>query len=93
MNAQQIIRAAIPEADDALCEHILWGRTPFPCSAISARSLYLAAHRYKRASANKIHLCDFCDNIAAPNDTVCSECGSALGRVREEIRNETRRRE
>jgi hypothetical protein len=44
MTPAQIIRAAIPEADEVLCDHILWGRTPFPMGAITAQSLFKAAN-------------------------------------------------
>ena len=38
MKAQEIIQAAIPGADDGLCEHIIWGRTAFPFTPISAQN-------------------------------------------------------
>jgi len=43
MTHAEIIRKAIPNADDELCEFILWGRTPFPAGSITARDLYQAA--------------------------------------------------
>ena len=82
MNAEKIIKAAIPGADDSLCEHIIWGRTPFPCGAITAQSLYKAASRYARATKNKIRLCDFCDRVAEPDGWCCGSCRDALARVR-----------
>jgi len=74
----EIIRNSIPEANDELCEHILWGRTPYPVGAITTKSLYQAANRYKRARDNGIRLCDFCDKIAMPHKCVCSSCDKAL---------------
>ena len=77
MNSSDIIRAAIPEADDGLCEHILWGRTPFPCGKVTARSIYQAASAYKRAANNNLNLCDFCHRVAIKND-LCESCRTAL---------------
>ena len=74
MNAQQIIQAAIPNADESTIDHILWGRTPFPCGPITARSLYKAAYQYKRACDNKISLCDFCDQKAVEGKWLCVRC-------------------
>lgn len=80
MTFEQIIKAAIPDADASLCEHILWGRTPFPMAPLTARSLYEAASRWRRAAANRIQLCDFCDNPARPDDYCCVDCRLALSR-------------
>jgi len=49
MNAERIIQVAIPNASDAVMEHVIWGMTPFPCGAITAQSLFKAACRYRRA--------------------------------------------
>jgi hypothetical protein len=49
-----VIKAAIPDADQSLCEHILWGRTPYPMGRVSARSLYQAASGFRRACDNSI---------------------------------------
>lgn len=81
MNGQAIIQAAIPGASADLCEHIIWGRTPFPCGPITAKSLYQAARRFKRAADHGIQLCDFCDNIAAKGEWCCEKCNAALGRA------------
>ena len=77
----QIIRAAMPSASDADCEHVLWGRTPYPVGSVTARSLYLAASRYRRACANGIRLCDFCDNVAVGDEWACRHCLAAMNRV------------
>jgi hypothetical protein len=79
MTPAEIIRKAIPTADDATCDHVLWGRTPFPAGRITARTLYRAANRLKRASANGRRLCDWCDNLAVDGWT-CKACNDALHR-------------
>jgi len=82
MNGEQIVRAAIPNASAELIEHIIWGRTPFPVGAITARSLYKAASSFKRASDKGIALCDFCDNKANPNGYLCDSCQESLNACR-----------
>lgn len=82
MNAEQIIRSAIPNADDAIIDYILWERTPFPCRTQSARELYLAAYRQNRAWANEIQLCDLCDNKVTNDGHVCDKCRSLLDSAR-----------
>lgn len=77
MTPADCIRAAIPGASDQLCEHIVWGRTPFPFTKLSARDFYRAAHRFQRAEAKGIRLCDWCDNIAV-NRWNCQACNDAL---------------
>ena len=74
MTVQEIIKKAIPTADDRLCEYILWGRTPYPCGEISVRSLYRAANRWKRAQDNGHRLCEFCDRIVTSKMMVCPRC-------------------
>lgn len=84
MRIEQIIRAAMPEATDADCEHVLWGMTPFPAGAVSARTLYRAASRARRASQNGILLCDWCDNKRSEGrGTLCESCWRALNTERE----------
>lgn len=77
MTPADCIRAAIPDADDALCDHIVWGRTPFPFTKLSARDFYKAASRFKRAEANGRRLCDWCDNLAVDGWN-CQACNDAL---------------
>jgi len=78
MTPVDCIRAAIPDADDVLCDHIAWGRTPFPVGMPTARDFYKAASRWKRAQEHGIQLCDFCDNIAV-DGFYCQACIDALG--------------
>ena len=78
MTIYDIIKAAIPNANDEICSYILWERTPYPVGKITARTLFSSARRYKRASDNNIQLCDFCDRIAETNKSVCSKCHKAL---------------
>ena len=78
MQIQEIIKAAIPRASDALCEHIIWGRTAYPFAQITARVLYRAASRYKRAHDHGFRLCDFCDRQVERGHFVCPSCNKAL---------------
>lgn len=81
MTFAQIVLAAMPDATEADVEHVLWARTPFPFE-ISARMLYRAASRYKRAAANNIRLCDHCNNPAVSGQWACERCTKALARFR-----------
>lgn len=74
----EIVRCAIPDADDELCSHVLWGRTAFPFTRMTARTLYRAASRVRRAKEHGIELCTFCDRIAEPNSWECKGCSDAL---------------
>lgn len=74
MTPADIIRAAIPDADIHLVDHVLWGRTPFPMGKITPQSLYKAASSFNRASAKGKVLCDFCEKLARKNDFLCSNC-------------------
>lgn len=78
MTPADCIRAAIPDASDALCDHIMWGRTPFPFLKLGARAFYKAASRYHRAARNNIRLCDFCDRPAVQDQWTCASCDTAL---------------
>jgi len=81
MLLKEIIRKAIPTASDALCEHLLWSRTPFPFSQITARMLYKAAHRYKRVQEKGLVLCALCNRITDPEiGCVCARCHEVLYR-------------
>jgi len=88
MKVREIVLAAIPNADESVIDHVLWGRTPFPCGAITAKSLYKAAYQYKRAADSKIRLCDFCSRRAEPNKWLCGKCSRMLDGIRDE--NETK---
>lgn len=76
--AIDVVRAAIPGADENLCDFILWEMTPYPAGKITAQSLYKAASRFKRASENNVRLCDFCENRAEPGQYMCSRCSVAM---------------
>ena len=78
MQIQEIIKAAIPLADEKLCEHILWSRTPYPCGEVTAKSLYREAYRYKRARDHGFRLCDFCNQKVDRGRWVCDRCDKAL---------------
>lgn len=80
MTFGQIIRAAIPGADEDTVDHVLWGRTPYPVGRITAKSLFKAASGFRRAAANGIHLCDHCHSMALPDRFECGPCGVALRR-------------
>ena len=77
MTPAEVIRAAIPDADEALVEHILWGRTPFPCGPVSALDIYRAASRFARAKRNGLELCDCCDRLVIKNH-LCASCRDGL---------------
>jgi len=83
MNTLQIVRAAIPGADAGLADHVLWGMTCHPFGSVTPRDLYRAADRLRRAEANGIALCQFCDAITEPNGIACRRCESALQSARE----------
>ena len=79
MQVNQIIRAAIPEANESECDYILWNMTSFPFGNVTAKMLYKAASRTKRASNNNIMLCDLCDSkIDDDNGWVCQKCRGHL---------------
>lgn len=77
-NVLEICRAAKADADEDWSQHILWGRTPFPCGSITAQSLYRAASGQARAERNGLVLCDLCEAIAAPGSSTCRQCDAAL---------------
>lgn len=78
MLLSDVIKAAIPEADESLCEYMLWERTPYPFGQVTAKSLYRAASRVKRARERKRTLCDFCDNEVTGEAHLCHRCETAL---------------
>jgi len=79
----EVIRAAIPTADESLCDHILWGRTAYPFLTLGAKDIYRAAYRWRRAHEHGLSLCDFCDRVAEPHEYICTHCREALARARE----------
>ena len=75
----QVVRAAIPDADDEIVSFIMWARTPYPFGTVSARSIYKAAATLQRAGFNHVRLCDHCDNRArGPEAWECERCYRAL---------------
>ena len=78
MTFAEVIRAAIPNADEATLDHVLWGRTPFPMGKVTARSLYKAASAFRRACEHGVQLCDFCDRPAVKGCWTCERCAAAL---------------
>jgi hypothetical protein len=78
MTFEEVIRAAIPGADEPTVDHILWGRTPFPMGKITARSLYEAARRWDRACKSGRELCDFCDRPQVSGKFYCDRCAVAF---------------
>jgi len=85
MNAKQVIRNAIPNASDGLCEMIIWGRTGFPCFGdVNAKVIYKAAKRWYRAVSKGNELCEFCDSFAVKNH-LCDSCRNALSRCSESV--------
>ena len=78
MLTSEVIRKAIPGASDELCHFVLWARTPFPMGGITARSLYKAAARLRRAGENGRQLCDHCDNLDQTGGGICNACDRAL---------------
>lgn len=77
----EIVRAAIPGADESDAEHILWGRTPFPMTRVPAREIYKAASGARRAYQNGLILCDHCERVANFDRYLCASCADGLGRV------------
>lgn len=74
MNVERIVRAAIPEATSSVIDHILWGRTPYPCGAITPKSLYKAADSWARACRNNLYLCDLCHRVDEGSKGACDHC-------------------
>lgn len=78
MNKSDVVRAAIPDADEDLVSHIVWGRTAFPFVKLTARSLYAAASRFRRANDSGKTLCDMCDRLAIDESFICADCSAAI---------------
>ncbi len=78
MTPQQIVRAAIPASTEAQCDYVLWSITPFPIGRVTAKSLYKAASRVRRAFEHKRVLCEFCDNEVTHGEYLCSRCSGSL---------------
>jgi len=79
----EIIRAAKPEASDEFCEHIIWGRTPYPVGRVTPKALYKAASGYVRAYRKNTRLCELCHRIVTDQKRyVCDRCESVLTKNR-----------
>ena len=78
MNTSDIVRAAIPDASDELCNHVLWGRTAFPFVQLTARDLYRAASAFWRAQERGNQLCDMCHRLEQPGRWLCVKCDKAM---------------
>ena len=72
-----VVRCGYPNASDALVEHILWGRTPFPFTKLSLKDVYKDAYSLYRAEKKGIVLCEFCHRIATING-LCQGCDKGL---------------
>jgi hypothetical protein len=83
MTAEEVILKAIPGAPEALCEHILWSRTSAPFSPLTAKILFKAAARWRRAELHGLTLCEFCDRLAAAGDSLCTQCRRALNNAKQ----------
>lgn len=81
MKISDVIMAGFPEASADTCEYILWNRTPFPMGKITARDVYKAASRVRRATLHGIYLCDMCDNKCSKGVFCCDRCRCALERA------------
>ncbi len=74
MTTYQIMRKAIPDADDQLCEFIVWERTAYPLRKLTTRGLYKTARRWRRTKEKGLRLCELCDRIAILGDSLCERC-------------------
>lgn len=80
MQISEIIRAAIPGAMDEVCEYVLWERTAYPFAKLTARDIYRAASRWKRARDAGNCLCEYCDRLASRGSRLCPSCANMLAR-------------
>jgi len=88
MLISDVIRAAIPNADESTCEHILWGRTAFPFISLTAKDIYRAASSFQRAKIKNTRLCDWCHRIAQEGKTECKSCYDALNNANDRRPND-----
>ena len=75
-----LIEIAKYVSDDIDPEFILWQRTSFPFSKITAKEFYKTCFRELRCKNKKIQLCDFCNRVAMNGDCVCEICNKILKR-------------
>lgn len=62
-----VVRAAIPGANEDDADYILWSRTSYPMGSVDAKTIHKAASRLERARVNGFELCDLCDDKASDN--------------------------
>ena len=86
MDVRTIIRYAIPNASDEVCEWIIWDRTAYPFVPLTAKEIYKAAARVQRATNGKKQLCDLCDRLAEPKMGLCKKCREALNKAQSDDR-------
>ncbi len=82
MTPYEVVRKAIPDADDDLCSFIVWGRTGFPAfwkTDNPACEIFEAARRWLRATTNGRQLCEFCDRQITDGKDLCPSCAGILG--------------
>lgn len=87
MTPRDIVLGAIPDADAATIDYVIWGRTPFPFR-VDAREIYKAASGYRRACKRGVLLCDHCERIVPPNVWACELCERALRSARDQATGE-----
>ena len=94
MTAYDVVRNAIPDATDDLCEFIIWARTGYPSfwkTDNPVKEIYQAANRWARAKQNGRRLCEYCDTgtnlgmefSVVVGDDICERCRAAQTRARE----------
>lgn len=89
-----VIRAAIPDADEAMCDYILWDRTPFPFKQLTARELYKTAASFHRGQRAGITFCDLCPRPAVVHlSYLCIPCHRALQASRQTIASDLSKQE
>ena len=81
MTMFDVIQRAIPGVSEEEAEYILWSYTPYPVGGITAKSLYQAARRVKRAFTNHRKLCELCFNLAQEQKSLCIKCENAMKEV------------
>lgn len=76
---EQVIKAAMPDADRDMIHYVLWERTPFPFVKLTARSLFKSTDRIRRTSSNGNRLCEFCDRLVPGGKWTCEQCTTDMG--------------
>lgn len=76
MTFAELVKKAIPGANEAVVDYVLWNRTAFPFDG-SPKAIFKAADGYRRACLNGIQLCELCDRPAVDGWN-CEACNKAL---------------